>query len=460
MFDCELTKPMKRKELFWMLAPCAFLVLMALWLRGRPGATLLLNEPFSVLVEKVEKEALNAREVSDGWDTKLKITLTHKGPTPQWWGQPVDDSGFNDGVRLFYDHKGKQSAVKAQQPTNLYSEDFLLWRPVWDQENQRYIARLLLPLAKVPLRPGSVKVQARIVFEKNNTPLCPPGRLETIVRRPGEVVRVPTISKDSHLGIEKFIIEDVPPAQLKAEGYTADTRIEWKVRYYDTGENTTYSAGVEVQLYDAHGATYSPNYAGGEGGLSPQQSTTSAVADFDVKSIPRSAGALTLRGHIGIGSYWPLKVEIPIRDSLGRVLKTPQTPAPFTIGAITVRSADAEAKQERSDLVVSIGIQFKHPPKNVSYTDWQADWSPHLVDETGKEYWTFKTPYPVGPQPLAFGTTYSTGSVHSIEYVIPLNQVPASAKIVKFKTQIGYEHSARVPVEVLLRSNGITQLTG
>jgi hypothetical protein len=154
-----------------------------------------------------------------------------------------------------------------------------------------------------------------------------------------------------------------------------------------------------------------------------------------------------------------LKIEVPIRDKKGRILKTPKAPAPFTIGSIQVRPANAETQKEDGvDTIVSIAIHFTNPAKDASYDNWQADWAPHLVDETGKEYWTFTTPRPVGPQPLMGGPTFDC-SVNSIQYWIPLSQVPLSAKTVKLKTQIGYNQSTRLPVEVLLRKNGVTQYT-
>lgn len=450
---------MKRKELFWMLVPCLILLVLAFVWRGRPGATLLINQPFAVVVEKVEKETLKPNEVADGWDTKLKITLRHQGLTPKWWGKPVEDSGSFEGVRFYYEDKGKQSAVKLSGHKNPFG-NYLLWKPVWNEESGRYEARLLLPLAKVAPHPGSVKVQARLDFQKNNAPLCPPARLQYTARRPGEVVQVPQVSKNSHLRIEQTIIGDVPPSSAKTQSFPVDTRITWKVRYFDTGEKTTYMLGVQPELYDEKGNLYDSTRYGGARGVDKTNPISSAEADFDLKSIPRSAGVLTLRGKIGIGSYWPLEIAVPVRDKQGRILKTPQALAPFKIGSIEIRPASAETqKSDGVDTVISIGIQFIHPQKDVSYQKWQADWSPHLVDEKGKQFWNFKTPYPVGPQPIGFGTSYSAGYVHSIQYVLPLSQVPLSSKTLKFKTEIGFDYGKRVPLEILVRKAGVTQFT-
>jgi hypothetical protein len=457
---------MKRKELLWMIVPCLLLALFAIALRGRPGATLVLNEPFAVVVEKVEKETLEPGEVGDGWDTKLKITLNHKGPKPKWWGQPVYEAGSNYGARLFYDNDGKQSAIKMLPPGNPLG-DHMVWRPRWDEASQRYIARLLLPLAKVPPKDGSVKVQARFDFENNNKQLCPPARLEQVVRRPGEIARVPQVSQNSHLRVENVAIGDAPPAHLSANGYKADTRIVWKLRYDSKGEDTTYLVSEDVLLYDEKGTFHTPNYSEGGSVLSSEKTTSSVVTDFDLKSIPRSAGALTLRGTLRIGSYWPLKINIPIRDKQGRVLKTPPAPAPFTIGAIQVQPLRAKDQKEYgADTAVSIAIRFTGaPPQGLTNPEqWQADWSPHLEDETGKKYRAFSTSRPGGPRRLSFSTSYADSfrgseAFHSVYYLIPLNQVPSRAKTVKFKTQIGFEHSEQLPVEVLLRKNGVTQFT-
>ena len=354
------------------------------------------------------------------------------------------------------------------QPSQIPQDDHLLWKPTWDAESERYIARLLLTLARVQPKPGSVKVQARFDFTKNSTPLCPPARWQHVVRKPGEMVRVPQVSKDSHLRLVYMAIGEAPPAHLQTNGYTVDTRITWKVRYYPRGDNTSHSLNLNVLLYDEKGGTYTPHQSGaGDGSVSADKTNATAIADFDLKSIPRSAGALTLRGHLGIGPYWPLKIEIPIRDKQGRVLKTPPAPAPFTIGAIQVRPLTVQnQKQYGADTAVSIAIRFTgvQPPEHTSLEMWQADWSPHLEDETGKKYRVFSTSRPGGPRRLSFSASYihsfrGSEPFHSVYYLIPLNQVPPRAKTVKFKTRIGYEYSTQLPVEVVLRKNGVTQWT-
>lgn len=67
---------MKRKELLWMLLPCLFLLGAGLYYTRRA------NEPFGLVVQETVLLSATPREVSQGWDAKVRVKHRFSGLFP------------------------------------------------------------------------------------------------------------------------------------------------------------------------------------------------------------------------------------------------------------------------------------------------------------------------------------------------------------------------------------------
>jgi hypothetical protein len=325
------------------------------------------------------------------------------------------------------------------------------------------VARYLTGVAKVPQHLGAIILEAQIApVDNNDKPLCKPLRFQHALRKKGEIAQVPKVSKDPQIKLEKVVVDDMPLADKKANNSSADTRLFFTFRYSGP-ESGRHFVSCQGEVFDEKGNPHpigqgsSLGAFDGLGKTDPQLKRV--TIDLELAKVPRSAGRLVYKTEAYANNGWPLTFDIPLRDDKGRILKTLRTPAPFSIQNIVVRAADAEeTKETGADVVVEANLLYKGQDA-AQNMQWQGDFSPHLVDEKGKEYWTFKTPYPVGPQPMGAGIGYTETPYNkriTMSYGVPLNQVPSTAKRLKFKAEISVGNSARVPFEVMLRDGGKT----
>ncbi len=460
---------MKRRELFWMLLPCLGLALFAIVLRNRPGATLIIGgAPFQMVVESVRREPVTAYEVSQGYDSSLKIVIGHKSDEPLWWGQQSGGFGSSGGARVLFEHEGKLRPIKL--PPNFKAEpQVFYWRPTWNNEKKHYVARILTHLSDVPARPGRVVVQANLAIQSNmSTPISAPLWFSHVVRNAGENIKAPVVSRETGLIIEKVEIGPVPPVEAKS-GVSispgADTRI--RIVLLRARKENSGSAMGSADIIDEKGHNWNMN-SGSSGGSEEASADSDPLRkrrefltyECDLKQIPLSSGRVWLKTKYSSNNAWPLQIKIPLRDAQGRTLYTTSAlqPAPFVVESTKLRAADA---QEKKVIGANTVLQVKLKYSGLSAQDagdlpWRADWSQHLIDEKGKKYWSFKGPNTLIAS-VTSGPARRPGAPPSREatilYYLPLQQMPARLGRLKFHADIGLPGTERVPVDVVVRES-------
>jgi hypothetical protein len=180
--------------------------------------------------------------------------------------------------------------------------------------------------------------------------------------------------------------------------------------------------------------------------------TASWNFDMDKVSLAKKRGALWVRGEAWTDDNWPLKVNIPLRDASGKILTTRPAKAQFRVLAVSKRRATAsEKRNSKADLVVSVRLgNLKSGDEKMHLWNWQESFSPHLVDNLGRETWKYASGASAATS-VALNWSRSGADAIVFEYGVNLSKLPRDARKVWFKNEIGVEGGERVPVKVQVR---------
>jgi hypothetical protein len=232
-----MAKRFSTRETALLTLPVVFVGALGLWLSKRPAATLTFNQPFQLVVEKVTRETPSPREVSQGYDTKIGIVLTHRGPQPAWWGVQNGYSGtYGQGV-LFE----KKSGRHITRP--------FYWEPAYDPKTKRYTARYLLSLVKVK-SDDELRLRDRIAPAATGLFQCAPVKFDVLARKAGETTTVPVVSRDPRMALVGWTIATAPPSEHN--GGTHWLRVSPRFRP-DAPSNSNFSFQANFQVVDARG---------------------------------------------------------------------------------------------------------------------------------------------------------------------------------------------------------------
>lgn len=459
-----------------MLLPCLGLALLAMALRNRPGAILVLDRgPFQLAIESVTREPVTAYEVSEGYDSSLKVVIGHKGgQMPAWWGAQNGAWGNNNGVRLMFEQNGKLRPVKEPAGKN---RPLLYWRPAWDSKKERYVARILTHLSDVPALLERVVVQGNLAIQGQSSnvapPLSAPLWFSHVVRESGEIIKTPVVSRDpSDVRLEKAEVGRLPPIEAKTgSGINGLSQPDVRVRIQllRAHKDNSGSATGNAHLKDEKGRDWDYGGSSSSGDIPDAQLYADPLRDrrqflsydCNLHQIPRSAGRVWLTTSCSVNHAWPLEIKIPLRDAQGHILYTEIKPPPFIVESTQLRAADAQEKKDtNANTVLEVRLKYLgslSPGRQAVELLWRADWSQHLIDEKGREYWKF-----IGPNNAQINTGLSgledmNGLPRNhhvvIQYYLPLQQMPARLGRLKFHADIGLPGTARVPVDVVVRES-------
>jgi hypothetical protein len=443
---------MKRHELLWMILPCIALALLAVALRGRPGANIPMGEEeFALVAEKIEREAPTPYQVWKGYDSRLKITFNHRGPKPAWWGKEPGGGGSSEGVRLVFEDSGALRPVKLPPDFKRPAKVFL-WRPEWDSKTERYQARILTRLADVPPRPNGILAEANLFIDDGVKALSPSLRLSHPVRDAGEIIKAPSVSRDPGCKVERAGIYAYSLAERERGGWRG-----YKARITLLANKTIRAGEVNVNgatLRDEKGKKW--GMCGWMSGSSDayyvedvrlNSRRFSMNIDCELEKIPLSAGRVWLEINVSLNEAWPLTARIPVRDERGKILFTPLTPVPFKVVSTRLRAATASEKQmHKADRVVEVIASYTGKSRiNVLTLPWEYHKSQRIVDAGGKIHWvdTYSDPGP-----------YVNARMNGIRFLfyLPIRQIPAKAGRLTFKAEIGLPGTRRVPISTVVRN--------
>jgi hypothetical protein len=447
------------RDVMLLTAPAVVLCAVGFALQHNHSLVPRLNEPFRLTLHSSRFEPLTPYEVSEGYDTKVAVVLGHRGAAPAWWGKQSGYSGTTGGKwQLLFQSNGRTRPVRDK---NRIPVQPFRWQAAYDNDSNRYSARYLFALRDVPAG-DEIRLRDRLSVEAQSTrtPLCPPVWVDVVARKKGQATSLPRVSRNSGLKLEHYEIDRTPPV------VTQNQAPQWRVRVllrrgkFEPPTPARQAVGAHFEVCDARGdyvSTYGSQETGdsglSSGELSSRQKVHQADFYFDPAN-PPPAGALWIKGRASLGTGWPLRMRFPFRDHNGRVRLTPRAqPAFLIVSASAVPPVTEGARQCGADALVKVVVQaIGTPAKPMQKWEWQADYSQHVADASGKRYWIF--PFKDGAQ-TAWPEFSSSGQVKNqiiIYYALKLSHIPRTAGTLTFKAMISANGSQRVPVQAVVRA--------
>ena len=163
------------------------------------------------------------RDIADGYDTKLAVYLDYAGQVPDWWtSDAMINHTFRGGDVLTYVRNGK--TLHFRRPDG--SSGVMGGSGHFDKERQRYVYKYSMRLAEVPVSDGPTFYKTTL--EGSFTAREPDGKvndsqvveyaplpISVQVRQPGEIVKVPPVSRRSLLRLQSVSITPPPTSYDK-----------------------------------------------------------------------------------------------------------------------------------------------------------------------------------------------------------------------------------------------------
>ncbi len=205
-------KKINRREMLLFAVP-AVLMAGALVAQFRPNAVKRLHSnyfpPNIFFIENIEPSTLTPYEVSRGYDTKLLVVMNYGAPRPAWWNVQNSWSSQYHAGQLSFKHGTRLTPIK--------NSDVYAWEPHYDKERDRYISRYYLKLATIPKSESSIVLHSKLgvgIWQKKLVSPVLPVFCE--VRAPKKVVRVPLVSRQSGLTLERFLVTYLSAPESKS----------------------------------------------------------------------------------------------------------------------------------------------------------------------------------------------------------------------------------------------------
>jgi len=451
------------RDLWWMLVPVLVLVGAGYAYRNRTGPRVVGPEPWRLTVEAVSLEELTPLEVSEGWDTKLVVSLGHRGQMPGWWKKSEGARGSRKGTwQVVHSAKGKSRAVKLPSGA---SPEVKRWQAWYDHADGVYKVQYLTKLEPIPAG-DELRLRDRVAIVNNaGRAVCPPVWLDTKIRARGRRTTTPTVSRDTGFVLERQELDTEPLY------YFPGKRLNYQAKFTITVKDSDPSGMLsgEFFLVDARGRQIvdlgeNPQLMQDVAVTPKDKTLRRRVYDFTMEPLRKAApprGPLWLVGRLYINDNWARPVRMPFSDKSGRVLITSRSEPDFCLNSVNVAPAsDTEIGKFGADTVVRATVVATGKSKTpINFWTWDGEHSAHVVDGTGKRYWTF--PLKHGAMPafavitigrLAPAEAMKPATSAKLTCLLNLSMIPKSAGRLTFKTDISANGSRRVPVSVVVRN--------
>ena len=450
--------------------------------------------PLKIAVTDTKFEELKPREVAEGFDTKLTLTLDLEGQLPAK-GAPFGLSPYVRNVRLV--ETGAKPRITKLNDDNVWVlEDDKFTVPL-DGKPHVKIGKLpqrltfLLSLSKMNQSARPLELRASISsllqaqFKRGGNIIhtavgsLPFLYFSQVVRQPNQVVQLPKVSKRTDLTLGEPTFSSYPARGLNpgTDGFTTSVTVPmfWKGNSFKSSStNPQIHVGIPY-IEDARGKKYrnfkygkSQSFRFNYGGIGSSSNggnviETSTSYSFPANAIPYKAGQLTFKTQISGNDEWPVPVSVVVRRADEKQLAQP----PFKIVSTQVNSIT----DDKGDTEVVVKIQPALAATDIETfrRELITYWSQRLVDAQGMEYqnfaqWITETSYPNGiDAPAVAKRQQQTRSMDTsqevdqqnrqivVRYKFFLNQVQMKTGCVLFKADIGMKGYKFLPLSVVVR---------
>ncbi|HEY0076209.1 MAG TPA: hypothetical protein VGB77_19055 [Abditibacteriaceae bacterium] len=330
---------MKRREVLWMLLPC-LLLLGAGWFLARPTKSpapvaVVSTEPFRLQIKSIKKMPITPHDVEDGYDTKIRVLLGHKGKTPAQWGDYNFANFFSDS-RVTIQRAGKwvrlldvEKAFKGHGiRTGVHG---------FQKEQNAYQFDYQLRLRDIPASYGALTFETDLFtrsggrgysvvgadsFKFLRKSGVPSVRASLTARQAGETIQLPPVSRDPQITVRKVVVRPLTTKE-KFEAPACDTKVHFHVFYSGplsqkefTGLNVNVDHSDSVYLQDATGKQYTFNTLQTTRSDETETKRRQIVGFYiNLQQVPKRNGKVTLHAELRVGDNRPLKVQATVRPA-------------------------------------------------------------------------------------------------------------------------------------------------
>lgn len=456
---------MRKNSNALMLLPVVGLAVFALLARKTAGPP---RAP-GLFVEDINSEPLTPREVSDGHDRRLRITLNYAGKKPAWWGSDMNINSYIDtlarnprrssgkawnvGAAVLHRENGRTAPIGFLGRQTVWAQ-FPWWeKPRFGREG-RYVMRCKVKLQGDMGPAGETKLL--LVVGGSTGPLM---REYIELRRSGEKIVPPDVSRETELRIVRTRVRKLKPVEANDFGPGGDHEVAIDVECL--GDDTAVPlaptlAYIEDEAGRRHEQVKDPQgkdcylqfaySASGDGTSCCEGKFRSIVYRFYTGGLPK--GRLTLKGAIGAGDNWPKPFQATIRT--GKEALSKLRPSSIKLVDVGVRKAT------HGDKAFSVGtvdttaiVSFRTRETAMKGPLWIHDYSQHLVDARGLLHWEVKTGG--GQMPIfASAPKWNVGrKCWQAHYYFSLAQMPRGP--VRFRAELGLKGEKLMQVDALVR---------
>lgn len=276
---------------------------------------------FSLTIDEIKQEPATPLEVFKGYDTRVTVKYTMSKAPQIANAKLVGSSAFgNLNARLIQRKDGAERVLRLPGVSAVLLSGL---------EDTTFLFRL----SKVPLSDGELTFKTSVcggyVYNKSSGGIkslyTTPVPVEIVVRKAGETVQIPVVSKYCPLKQEEMKVEAVASAQSVVG---ENTRVTATVRCLEEPPIEGFKDKCvfsKPRLVDANGKEYmsfnnkmiGKNMAQivigwpGDGG---NEKTCHRWFGLPVQLIPKSGGRVTFKTEVSINDGWPLPLSVVVRE--------------------------------------------------------------------------------------------------------------------------------------------------
>jgi hypothetical protein len=306
------------REALLLLAPVAALSVLA-W-RFTPKSPDAQGNDFTVQIDSIRVEQATPREVYEGYDRHVIV-----------------DYHMPDATEVHGMHLAATEILGPASTELLRNENGSLRRLNVSTDNIRRTISgpqtmiYALRLSKIPVSAGELTLKSTIPGRRyvyrtaaglTKTVASGPKTISVVVRKEGEHVRVPTVSRYRPFRIKTLTVEKVNAANRMTN---EDTLIRLVVEKTSDGIND-FGAKCQTRgarLVDARGNEYSAwpansyKYVVQESVRGVEANSPVSIREyrFPLGAVPKSAGRVTFKTEVSYDDGWPLPVEVVVRKN-------------------------------------------------------------------------------------------------------------------------------------------------
>jgi len=277
---------------------------------------------WAIVVDDVKVEPATPREVAMGYDTKVVFHASEKGKSPAPKPSHAELSVGLAPTFLWAQRNGKRVNLSRDVPD--------AQRPKLYLSSGMNDGLILMKLASIPTDAGQLDLETGIEMTQRwkdangvNTIKAQTSPVVVTVRRAGEKIKTPVVSKYRPFVVKKFAIDN----NMRSLNSILDQLVVLEVQGGEDATNLDPKAPLlteETYLLDGKGRKYDwlkqPN-----GSLQGAAQVVASRRDdktgiyylkynVAISQIPASAGKLTLHTRVSMDNCWPLDLSLVVRE--------------------------------------------------------------------------------------------------------------------------------------------------